>query len=432
LSGNLLVVGSVANIIVVDAASRRGIAIGWRDHARIGIPVTLAIAGGLAGAALGGYTVNAPAAILQTGNAIPGRSPTSSRCSEGRADNRSQLEERCLRRNALRVTLGALALIGLCHWASAVERVALMVAGVEKQIYIPVKLAKQLGYFAEQGLEVELLSEPSGVHAEDMLLAGAVQGVVGFYDHTIELQARGKAVVSVVQLGLAPGEVELVSSRMAAQIKSPGDFRGHTLGVTDLRSSTHVLTQYLAIAHGVKLNEINVLPVGSGDQFITAMNDGTIDAGMSTEPTVSRMLKSGEARILVDLRSPESTVNALGGPYPAACLYMNTAWVDHHRKVVQKLADALRSALRYIQTHSAEEIAGHVPAEYYAGDRELYVQALAVSKAAFTPDGRMPALGPVTVLKVLSAVDKSVHGKDINLSQTYTSEFVPATRPGSP
>jgi Na+/H+ antiporter NhaD/arsenite permease-like protein len=42
LSGNLLVVGSIANIIVVDAAARRGIAIGWRAHARVGIPVTLA------------------------------------------------------------------------------------------------------------------------------------------------------------------------------------------------------------------------------------------------------------------------------------------------------------------------------------------------------------------------------------------------------
>ena len=41
LAGNLFIVGSVANIIVVDAAARHGIAIGWRDHARIGIPVTL-------------------------------------------------------------------------------------------------------------------------------------------------------------------------------------------------------------------------------------------------------------------------------------------------------------------------------------------------------------------------------------------------------
>jgi Na+/H+ antiporter NhaD/arsenite permease-like protein len=41
-AGNLLIVGSIANIIVVDAAARRGIAIDWRRHARVGVPVTLA------------------------------------------------------------------------------------------------------------------------------------------------------------------------------------------------------------------------------------------------------------------------------------------------------------------------------------------------------------------------------------------------------
>jgi Na+/H+ antiporter NhaD/arsenite permease-like protein len=42
LAGNLLIVGSIANIIVVDAARRHGIAIDWRRHARTGVPVTLA------------------------------------------------------------------------------------------------------------------------------------------------------------------------------------------------------------------------------------------------------------------------------------------------------------------------------------------------------------------------------------------------------
>jgi Na+/H+ antiporter NhaD/arsenite permease-like protein len=48
LAGNLLVVGSIANIIVLDAAARRGVPIDWRAHARVGIPVglaTLAITG---------------------------------------------------------------------------------------------------------------------------------------------------------------------------------------------------------------------------------------------------------------------------------------------------------------------------------------------------------------------------------------------------
>ncbi len=41
LAGNFFIVGSIANIIVVDAARRRGIAIDWRTHARAGVPVTL-------------------------------------------------------------------------------------------------------------------------------------------------------------------------------------------------------------------------------------------------------------------------------------------------------------------------------------------------------------------------------------------------------
>ncbi|HUX23811.1 MAG TPA: anion transporter [Burkholderiales bacterium] len=42
LSGNLLIVGSIANIIVVNAAARRGIRINWQRHGRVGVPVTLA------------------------------------------------------------------------------------------------------------------------------------------------------------------------------------------------------------------------------------------------------------------------------------------------------------------------------------------------------------------------------------------------------
>jgi len=40
-AGNLLLVGSIANLIVVDLAHRSGVAIDWRAHARIGLPVTL-------------------------------------------------------------------------------------------------------------------------------------------------------------------------------------------------------------------------------------------------------------------------------------------------------------------------------------------------------------------------------------------------------
>ena len=52
-AGNLLIVGSIANIIVAGEAERMGIPFDWKGHARVGVPVTLAsLAAGLACMAL--------------------------------------------------------------------------------------------------------------------------------------------------------------------------------------------------------------------------------------------------------------------------------------------------------------------------------------------------------------------------------------------
>lgn len=324
-------------------------------------------------------------------------------------------------------TVAAAAIVASSVAASAADKITIMVGGIEKQIYLPAKLTEQLGFFKEEGIEVELLSEPAGVDAENEMLAGAVQGVVGFYDHCVDLQAKGKFAVSVVQFSRAPGEVEIVSTKHP-EITSPADFKGKSLGVTGLGSSTNFLTQYLAVKNGVALGEFTTLPVGAGSTFIAAMQQDKIQAGMTTEPTISRLLKTGEGKVLIDMRTPEATQAALGGTYPAASLYMSAAYVESHKAEVQKLANALVKTLKWMSTHSAEEIADKMPKDYWAGDKETYGKALADGKAQFTPDGVMPADGPATVLAVLSGFSKNVKGKQIDLSKTYTTEFVKAAK----
>jgi NitT/TauT family transport system substrate-binding protein len=323
--------------------------------------------------------------------------------------------------------LAAAACAFACVTSARAEPIQLMVGGIEKQIYLPAALADRLGYFKEQGLDVQVLSDTSGGHAEDGLLTGSVQGVVGFYDHTIDLQAKGKFVQAVVQFSQAPGEAVVVATRPADDaIRTPADFRGHALGVTGLGSSTHLLMQYLAARHGVRKSEVTISGVGSGDGFAQALREGRIDVGMTTEPTLSRLLKSGDARLLVDLRTPARTAEELGGLYPAACLYMSVPWIDTHRDEVQRLVNALVKALRFIATHSAQEIAAQLPADYLAGDRALYVTTLQQSKSMFTSDGVMPAGGPANVLRVMRLAERTMVGKPIDLSRTYTTEFARA------
>jgi NitT/TauT family transport system substrate-binding protein len=307
--------------------------------------------------------------------------------------------------------------------ANAADKIAIMVGGYEKQIYLPAKLTEALGYFKDEGLDVEILNEDAGVDAENQLLAGAVQGVVGFYDHCIDLQAKGKFMESIVQFSRAPGEVELVSSKHP-EIKVPADFKGKTLGVSGLGSSTDFLTRYMASKAGLQPGDIVTVPVGAGGTFIAAMQQDQIQAGITTEPTVSRMLKTGEASVLVDMRTVDATREALGGTYPAASLYLETSWVDAHKEDTQKLANAFVKTLRFISTHSGAEIAEKMPKEFYVGDKDGYAKALDAGKGMFTPDGVMPEDGPKTVLAVLSEFSKNVKGKQIDLSKTYTTEFV--------
>ena len=317
--------------------------------------------------------------------------------------------------------------VGISGAASAADKVSLMVGGYEKHIYLPAKLTEALGFFKDEGLDVELLNEPAGVDAEDQMLAGNVQGVVGFYDHCVDLQAKGKAVESVVQLNGVPGEVEVVSTKHP-EIKSFADVKGKSLGVTGLGSSTNFLTQYLATKSGVQLGDFTSVAVGAGDTLIKAMQTDQIQAAMTTEPTISRLLKSGEATVLVDMRTAAGTKAALGGVYPASSLYMSTEYVNGHKETVQKLANAFVKTLRWINTHSAAEIADKMPKEFYVGDKEGYIKALEGGKGMYTADGVMPEGGPETVLAVLSGFSKNIKGKTIDLSKTYTTEFVKAVK----
>ncbi|MFI9257446.1 ABC transporter substrate-binding protein [Streptomyces sioyaensis] len=303
-------------------------------------------------------------------------------------------------------------------------KIKIMVGGLDKVIYLPARLTQQLGYFKDEGLDVTLLTEPAGVQATTSLVSGDVQGVVGFYDHTLDLQVKGKQVESVVQLAHAPGEVEVVSNKAAGELTSPKDFKGKKLGVTGLGSSTDFLTKYLAVKNGVQTNEFTPVAVGAGQTFLSALQQGSIQGGMTTDPTVAQIVDKNLGKVLLDMRTPEGSQKALGGPYPSSSLYMNTDWVNSHKQTVHKLAKAFVKTLAWMSTHTAEQIAAKMPADYAQGGKKLYAQAIKDTLPMFTKDGVMPADGPATVERVLKSFNPNLKNATVDLKKTYTTEFV--------
>lgn len=307
-------------------------------------------------------------------------------------------------------------------------QVKIMVGGIDKVIYLPAMLTQRLGYFKDEGVDVKLLTEPSGATAENVLVAGQVQGVVGFYDHTITLQAQDKCIQSVVQLAKVPGEAEVVATKSAGAVGGPHDFAGKKLGVTSPGSSTDYLTQYLAKKQGITSSNYTTVTAGAGSTFIAALTNGGIDAGMTTDPTIATATSKGVGKVLLDMRTEQGTRKALGGLYPAASMYMDCSYVRQNPKTVQKVVNAFVRTMKWIHGHDAAQIAAKMPSDYNGGDPKLYQRSIQDSSPMFTTDGVMPSGGPQTVLNVLGTFSAPVKAKksSLDLSKTYTTKFVKA------
>jgi NitT/TauT family transport system substrate-binding protein len=301
--------------------------------------------------------------------------------------------------------------------------VKLMVGGLNKQIYLPNMLAKQLGYFDQYKINITLVDEGSGQGTEDEVVAGNVDAGSGSYSHPVELNAAGKKIETICQFGIAPGEAEMVATKKADSIKSAADLRGKNLGVTDIGSGTHTITKAILGRAGYKESDAHFVAVGAGNTFIAAIKNGTIDAGMTTEPTITRLLQSGDAKVLIDLRTPEATRAALGGDYPFIGIFAKNDWVNSHKDVAQRLVNVYVKTLKWMAAHSADDIAAKMPADYLVPSKDLYVAALKNQMAIFGTDCKMPAAGPQTVLSILQNYVSSFKGKNANLSETYTNEF---------
>jgi NitT/TauT family transport system substrate-binding protein len=309
---------------------------------------------------------------------------------------------------------------------SGTPTVSLMVGGIDKQIYLPYQLAQDLGFYKKYGVNVQLSTEQSGgVGAETAMVSGQVDMAGAWYVHTIDFQQKGKNVIDLVQLSGAPGEREMCTK--SSGVTSPADWKGKSLGVTDIGSGTDNLTLYLAARYHLTSKQINRVAVGAGPTFVASLQHDRIACGMTTQPTVNAIEKQGIGTSVIDLATTSGAQQWLGGAYPAAGVLARADWVASHQATAQKVVDALVATMHWMNTHSAADIANAMPPAFVANGlttKADYIAALAQDKGQFLPDGMMPAGGPATAL----AIDKlagNVTGP-VNIASTYTNQYAVA------
>jgi NitT/TauT family transport system substrate-binding protein len=302
--------------------------------------------------------------------------------------------------------------------------VTMMVGGIDKQIYLPYQLAQDLGFYKKYGVNMKLSTEQTGgVGAETAMISGQVDMAGAWYVHTIDFQQQGKNVINLAQLSGAPGEREMCQT--GTKVTSPAQWAGKAVGVTDIGSGTDNLTRYLAARNHLSTKQYTRAAVGDGSSFLASLQHGRITCGMTTQPTVNAIETKGVGYSAINLASTADSIKWLGGVYPAAGILAQSSWVSSHQATAQKVVDALVATMHWIATHSAADIAAHMPPAYVVNGlttRASYIKTLAQDKDQFLPNGLMPASGPGTAL----AIDKLAGNvsKPVKLAPTWTNSYV--------
>ena len=293
-------------------------------------------------------------------------------------------------------------------------------------VYLPTTLAQELGFYREEGLEVELQDFAGGAKSLQALVGGSADVVSGFYDHTIQMAAEGKPLVAFVTMLRFPGLVLVTSPQSASTITKIEELKGRIAGVTTAGSSSQMLLTYLLQRHGVAADAVSITAIGSAATAIAAVERGKVDAGMMADPAFTLVQKRNPGvRVLADLRTADGVKEAVGTTtYPASVLYTQAPWLAAHRDTVAKLARAITRTLAWMHAHTPEEIAAKTPKPLRGEDDALYVEALKNSMPMFSPDGAMAADGAEEVRVLLAASMEKVRAASIDTSTTFTNEFV--------
>jgi len=311
--------------------------------------------------------------------------------------------------------------------AFAQSKVTLAIGGASCLCYLPTMLAKQLGEYEKAGVNVDVVEFKGGSEALKAVMGGSADVVSGYFDHCVNLAAKGQHLQSFVVYDRYPGFALVVSPKHAAEIKSIKDLANKKVGVSAPGSSTDFFLKYILKKNGVDPNSVGVIGVGLGASAIAAMEQGQVEAAIMLDPAVTILQGRDKGlKILSDTRSQKDTLAVFGGEYPGGALYTKAEWIAGHSKEVQAMTNAIVSTLKWIHSHTPEEIADKMPAEYVGKDKALYVSALKNTLAMYSETGRMDPKGAEAVLAVFSQSSPDVAKANIDLSKTYTNTYVDA------
>lgn len=316
---------------------------------------------------------------------------------------------------------------GAAH-AAGIEKkdIKIAVGGRQLIYYLPLSIADRLGYFKDEGLNVEVIDFQGGSKSLQAVIGGSADVCSGAFEHTVTMQTRGQRMQAFVLQGRAPQCVFAINHHTMKNYKGLADLKGKKIGVTAPGSSSQIMATYCLKSAGLKASDVSFIGIGSSSGAIAAIRSGQVDAFVQLDPVIAMLMQKKEITVAVDTRKIAESDKLYGGPMVAGCLYAPEAFIKKNPNTVQAITNAMVRANKWIAKATPEELVKVVPQSYLMGDKNLYIQSFISNRPALSKDGIIPAGASQTAKNALAVGNPQIASAKIDLAATYTNVFAEA------
>jgi sulfonate transport system substrate-binding protein len=252
--------------------------------------------------------------------------------------------------------------------------------------YLPLRVAEAEGYFAREGLAVTLKTTRAEPGAAEALAQGQADLAATSLEAILRFGPRLTSQSPRLVLGLtaAPPVVLLVADAHKTIIRSIDDLPGTRVGVSTPGAPEQAWFAWLLARAGLSVAQMWMVSHGERG-VVQAVETGDVHAALVPDPAASRLISTGQAHPLIDLRSPAAVRQAVGVPTVNAAVFMRA---DRRPRVrdLTAFARAVLAAQRRMVDGDGKGLARKLPRTVTIMP-EAFEARLAAARQMYLKDG---------------------------------------------
>ncbi|MBI2986209.1 MAG: ABC transporter substrate-binding protein [Deltaproteobacteria bacterium] len=222
----------------------------------------------------------------------------------------------------------------------------------------PIWAAREGGFFAKYGLDIDIVMIPGGTQSMQALISGGTQFSQSSAAAPIHSRLGGSDVV-IVATSINKYPFSVVAR---PGIKTPADLVGKKLGVVRLGGSNELALRKALSLWGIDPRSVTFLQMGEAASRLIALDSGNLDATVLAPPHTLKARKL-KMTILADL-------NALPIYYPQSSIAVKESTLGRQPNLVKNFLKAYIEGIHMLRTNKAESL--KILARYMrTGEKEI-------------------------------------------------------------